>query len=198
LEADLFVADALPSFAKSYILPRKMRKDSVEARKKKFSAAGDLDDEESSAVEVKTKAFKLSMLKTSLQIEAKKLASEADGVSSKDTLKTLKMAKIAVSKWKKKVEARKEVEENSVGTINFLKRVVKTKTNSVLTSPVKTRKTSRSRGRSKLPSETGSTGSGTGNVSGRMSRNRSHKSLVPCAGPGQLIDYSQYVKSGKN
>ena len=135
------------------------------------------------------------------------------------TLKTLSLARVAVARWKRKVETSKSGSSSN----NRLR---------VHASPKKkrSRKSSQhasnmsSKPRSRFDSERGglSDGSGRGsslasynlpeaasmpelqNASGRTSRARTNlnkakkppKSLVPCKGPGQLLDYTDYVKEG--
>lgn len=70
---EAFVADDLPNFAKSYILPKVMRKDSVEARLKKNEKVAKSDDEVEKILIPEDKAFeafKFSMLKASLDYES--------------------------------------------------------------------------------------------------------------------------------
>lgn len=181
-DEEVFEADALPTFAKSYILPRKMQKSSVEARKSKtVPNLLELDDPNPEVkVEAKQKAFKLSMLKTSIEHDK--------NPRILSTLKTLKLARVAVERWKDKVETSK-------GDL------FDEKFHPAVKSPLK-----KSPPRSKFMSKTATPGprsrvtseSGSGGRTSRamMTRNTSLKSLVPCSGPGSLQDYTAYVKTG--
>ena len=63
---DVFVADDLPDFAKSSILPRKMKKEAVEARMKEVF--NHEQDEDGEVIREKSfDNFKISLLKTSLE-----------------------------------------------------------------------------------------------------------------------------------
>jgi len=71
------VTDQLPSFAKSYILPKVMKKDSVDARLRKTDPTTTTTTEVQNGVDVEVKddnksleAFKFSMLKASLDYES--------------------------------------------------------------------------------------------------------------------------------
>lgn len=67
----MFVSDQLPNFAKSYILPKVMKKDSVDARMKKNETTEVQDGGENPKEEDKSlEAFKFSMLKASLDYES--------------------------------------------------------------------------------------------------------------------------------
>lgn len=189
-DEEVFEADALPTFAKSYILPRVMSKSSVEARKSKVSAPNLMELDEvsnSKEEEAKQKAFKLSMLKTSIEHDKK-----SGDPKILSTLKTLKLARVAVEKWKDKVETSK-------GDL-FDEKFDPAVKSPMKKSPSKSRflsKNSSPGPRSRLTSESGEQKSGRS--SRMMSRNTSHKSLkslVPCSGPGAIQDYANYVKSG--
>jgi hypothetical protein len=72
---DVFVVDSLPRFAKSYILPRVMNKESVEARMRKDETSADplvrmSTSKENEDEDQKNEAFKFSMLKASLDYES--------------------------------------------------------------------------------------------------------------------------------
>ena len=64
-EDDVFEADALPSFAKSYILPRKLKKGAVEKQRQQLFSIGPEEEQEEPSEDFKS--YKLSMLKTTLQ-----------------------------------------------------------------------------------------------------------------------------------
>ena len=64
---NLWEADKLPEYARTHIVSRKMKKDSIEARKKTTLAP--LHEEGAQMSEKKLEAFKFSMLKTSLEHE---------------------------------------------------------------------------------------------------------------------------------
>ena len=73
---DVFLVDSLPRYAKAYILPRVMKKESVDARMKKDETSADplvrmshskIENEEEDA---NHEAFKFSMLKASLDYES--------------------------------------------------------------------------------------------------------------------------------
>ena len=63
---DVFLADSLPDFAKSWILPRKMKQEAVNARIKEAHHQPDPEDGGISR-EKSFDNFKVSLLKTSLQ-----------------------------------------------------------------------------------------------------------------------------------
>lgn len=70
-EDDIFRSDSLPKYAKSYILPRMMKKDMVDARLK--MSESDTQDHENGGLVLEDKtleAFKFSMLKASLDYES--------------------------------------------------------------------------------------------------------------------------------
>ena len=64
---DVFVADSLPDFAKSWILPRKMKKEAVEARMKEQMNPEVAPEEGGLSREKSFDNFKINLLKTSLQ-----------------------------------------------------------------------------------------------------------------------------------
>jgi hypothetical protein len=67
---EVFVSDQLPNFAKSYILPKVMKKDSVDARMKKNETSEIQDNENVKEEDKSLEAFKFSMLKASLDYES--------------------------------------------------------------------------------------------------------------------------------
>jgi len=67
---EVFVSDQLPNFAKSYILPKVMKKDSVDARMKKNETSETPEGENVKEEDKSLEAFKFSMLKASLDYES--------------------------------------------------------------------------------------------------------------------------------
>lgn len=193
---EVFEADHLPEFAKSHILPRKMDKNLVEARKKQAMEAHEAGDK---GDDKKFSEYKLSLLKTSLEHydslskpNRRESSSEYQG-SDLGTLKTLKMVRKAVSKWKKKAD--------SVGPLNP---AVMSPRKSLNQSPIRSRLSSESvspkKSRSRFNSESAESPKKSKVTppqfpSGRQSRSMSKPSFN-CAGPGDLGDYISYVKSG--
>ena len=116
---NVWEADQLPEYARTHIVPRKLKKDSVEARKKKVLAPVGEDAPLGSdgIPDKKLEAFKFSMLKTSLEHEpsnilargwvSKKSDEDAEGVETAKTLKTLNYVRKAIEKWKEKVDQNK-------------------------------------------------------------------------------------------
>ena len=101
---DVFLADSLPDFASSTILPRKMKKAAVMARMEESRNPEEGDHEKS------FDKYKIALLKTSLQhyddLGKEKTDRFKSGDNSKDkgTLMTLEKVRKAVSKWKKKTD----------------------------------------------------------------------------------------------
>ena len=103
---DVFLADSLPDFASSTILPRKMKKAAVMARMEESR-----NPEEGVNHEKSFDKYKIALLKTSLQ-HYDDLANEKteraekfkSGDKDKGTLMTLEKVRKAVSKWKKKTD----------------------------------------------------------------------------------------------
>ena len=107
-------------------------------------------------------------------------------------------------RWKNKVESSKGSKNKERHlTINILTSPKKKRSRKSSNSNYKQQYLSNSLPRSRFDSERFSESeqqAGSGEVSGRVSRNRSKKSLkslVPCKGPGQLRDYMDYVKEGR-
>ena len=67
---DVFLVDNLPMYAKAYILPRVMNKESVDARMKRDELAGGQARPENEEEDRNLEAFKFSMLKASLDYES--------------------------------------------------------------------------------------------------------------------------------
>lgn len=180
-----------------------MNKDLVEARKKEVIAGetGDKVDEK------KFSNFKLSLLKTSLEhydsLTKPKPPPEPSGVyqgSDLGTLKTLKLVRQAVSKWKKKADSNYAPLNPSV--MSPRKSINQSPIRSRLSSesgqsPIKEPRRNRMMSDAGLISSPKKSKGSPPNASGRQSRTMSRsKSLVPCTGPGHLDDYISYVKSG--
>ena len=104
---DVFLADSLPDFASSTILPRKMKKAAVMARMEESRNPEEGDHEKS------FDKYKIALLKTSLQhyddmgkekTERAEKYKSGDNSKDKGTLMTLEKVRKAVSKWKKKTD----------------------------------------------------------------------------------------------
>ena len=99
---DVFLADSLPDFASSTILPRKMKKAAVMARMEESRNPEEGDHEKS------FDKYKIALLKTSLQhyddLGKEKTERHGDNSKDKGTLMTLQKVRKAVSKWKKKTD----------------------------------------------------------------------------------------------
>jgi len=68
---EVFVTDSLPRYAKSYILPKVMKKDAVDIRLKKSEInTQDLESSNNKLEDKSIEAFKVSMLKASLDYES--------------------------------------------------------------------------------------------------------------------------------
>ena len=105
---DVFLADSLPDFASSTILPRKMKKAAVMARMEESR-----NPEEGVEHGKSFDKYKISLLKSSLQhyddlamekTEREEKYKSGDNSKDKGTLMTLEKVRKAVSKWKKKTD----------------------------------------------------------------------------------------------
>ena len=105
---DVFLADSLPDFASSTILPRKMKKAAVMARMEESR-----NPEEGVNHEKSFDKYKIALLKTSLQhyddlatekTERAEKFKSGDNSKEQGTLLTLQKVRKAVNKWKKKTD----------------------------------------------------------------------------------------------
>ena len=103
---DVFLADSLPDFASSTILPRKMKKAAVMAR---MEESRNPEEEKKESFD----KYKIALLKTSLQhyddlatekTERAEKFKSGDNSKEQGTLLTLQKVRKAVNKWKKKTD----------------------------------------------------------------------------------------------
>ena len=168
---DLFIRDELPTFAKSYILPKVMRKESIEQQKKRLREGGETQDvrnrtvstggadydivTSSTSSSATNDAFKFSMLKASLDFDSQIPKGEG-GLG---------------------FEARRNTRSSFGNALDPTGGLESGRSSRMTSTTLSSWKQGRRRPLSKVIGSP-------------------KKSLVPCEGPGSLKEYGEYLKAG--